>query len=92
MKQPSLFPSNPHAARFAVAVDGYAEKPGTGPVGETCGTCRHCAFKLAASGRRFYKCDLIIHGWGRTAATDIRIGSPACRRHEPGAPRRTGVV
>lgn len=93
MKQPSLFGTTlPPHARFTAPLDGYAEKPGTRPVGQSCGTCAHCAFRQARSGRRFYKCDLIIGGWTRDTATDIRLSSPACRRHEPGVPRRTGVL
>jgi hypothetical protein len=53
---------------------GYAWPPGSGPAGETCGSCRH----LVAHGRtrNYWKCGLVA--WTHGAATDIRKRSPAC--------------
>ncbi len=51
---------------------GYAAPPGTGPAGETCGTCA-----FINEGWRFRKCSIgrITSG----AATDILVSAPACR-------------
>jgi hypothetical protein len=60
---------------------GYADRPGTGPEGETCGSCRH---RTGAhnSRRDFPKCALTsrCHTSGRR--TDILVRSPACRKWE----------
>lgn len=59
--------------RRILAGDGYAAAPGTGPAGETCGTCEH--FRRSAAG--FHKCAearRISHGPG----TDVRVTAPAC--------------
>ena len=55
----------------------YAAAPGTGPVGETCKSCLHC-WSQRYSKRRIHKCYLLVDGWTFTAATDIRMSSPAC--------------
>ena len=52
---------------------GYRGRPGTGPAGETCGTCRH----LRRFGR-YSKCALMAHGWTHGLGTDILQKSPAC--------------
>jgi ribosomal protein L37AE/L43A len=60
---------------------GYASPPGTGPEGETCKTCAHShAVRLA---KTYWKCRRIEHRWTGGRATDILIGSPACRGWEP---------
>ncbi len=58
---------------------GFAAMPGTGPDGETCGSCAHCYF-VQPNVKRFYKCRLtkLTHG----AASDIKKRSPACARWE----------
>jgi hypothetical protein len=58
--------------------NGYYYFPGSGPEGETCGSCCHCVW--VGGARRYYKCDL-TH-FTRGPATDIRVRSPACRRWE----------
>lgn len=62
---------------------GYADLPGTGPEGETCGTCQHCA--AVHFRRSFYKCRLLVARWSRARSTDILVTSPACARFEPAA-------
>jgi len=52
---------------------GYAWPPGTGPSGETCGSCRH----IIRVQSRFPKCNLTK--WTNGAATDILVRSPACK-------------
>jgi hypothetical protein len=55
-------------------VKGYAARPGSGPVGETCRSCANAVSH--ETSRRYWKCALIkpTHGPG----TDIRLKSPAC--------------
>lgn len=54
---------------------GYAATPGTGPAGETCGSCRHC------QRGGYTKCALTRHT--SCEASDIRLIAPACLRWEP---------
>jgi ribosomal protein L37AE/L43A len=61
---------------------GYAAEPGTGPKGETCGTCKHHVVKRMAN--RYHKCALVAHLWTGGGATDIKVRSAACRHWEPG--------
>jgi len=56
---------------------GYYQPPGTGPAGETCGTCKHIA-----RGRRWAKCALSRGKWTSSRGTDILVKSPACRKWE----------
>ena len=62
-----------------VAREGWADKPGTGPEGETCGSCTYCeAFHYA---KRYYKCAARTgHHWKGGRATDIRPLDPACSK------------
>lgn len=57
--------------------NGYAWTPGTGPKGETCGTCLHLDGQ--SRGRTFYKCGLMRKDWTHGRGTDILKRSPACR-------------
>lgn len=59
---------------------GYAAAPGTGPVGETCKTCRHKTAQGGTAGR-YLKCELTPYTRG--PATDIKAGSPACSMWQP---------
>ena len=58
--------------------DGHAGTPGTGPSGETCGTCKYLACHRP-NKKRYYKCGIgnITHG----PATDIRLKDPACEHY-----------
>lgn len=58
---------------------GYSAPPGTGPVGQTCKTCRHCRRLHWNKRKNFYKCVLIAKRWTQSYGTDIRLRSPACR-------------
>jgi len=53
---------------------------GPGPEGVTCKDCIHFRYPLHRSGVRHWKCDLrkLTHG----AATDHRVGWPACGKYE----------
>ena len=57
---------------------GYASPPGTGPKGETCGTCQHIV-----RGRRYAKCALRRATWTHGYATDILVNADACEKWEP---------
>ncbi|MEW6304865.1 MAG: hypothetical protein AB1705_15425 [Verrucomicrobiota bacterium] len=56
---------------------GYAKPPGSGPAGETCGTCAH-AVKVRGGRRAYWKCAVIRHRWTHGPGTDIRLKTPAC--------------
>lgn len=58
--------------------NGYADRPGTGPAGETCKSCRHYHVREG----RYRKCLLMRSTWSASTATDIRAGSPACSKWE----------
>lgn len=57
---------------------GYAAPPGTGPTGETCGTCRHIAH--TGNAGKYKKCLLQRHRWTGGPGSDIRSKSAACSR------------
>ncbi len=60
---------------------GYAATPGTGPAGETCGSCAHEAIVVHA--KNYHKCDASQTKWTGGRATDILVRSPACAKWEP---------
>jgi hypothetical protein len=63
----------PDAKRKPTQRKGYRGRPGTGPAGETCGTCKHlCRFK------KYSKCGLMHRLWTNGLGTDILQKSPAC--------------
>jgi ribosomal protein L37AE/L43A len=55
---------------------GYADIPGTGPKGETCGTCAHHVIKRMAG--TYHKCYLCANIWTGGGATDIKVRAAAC--------------
>jgi hypothetical protein len=56
--------------------NGYADHPGTGPEGETCGTCAHRV--RVRKAKTYQKCDLV--NWTNGKATDIKVATPACSK------------
>lgn len=56
---------------------GYAAPPGTGPAGETCGSCQHLYRNRMA--KTYLKCSLMSAVWTGGAGTDILSKAPACR-------------
>ena len=56
---------------------GHAGIPGTGPEGETCGTCAHCA-RLNHAANAYHKCLLCRPRWTHGPGTDIRKRDAAC--------------
>jgi hypothetical protein len=59
---------------------GYAAPPGTGPSGETCGSCAY--IRHSGNAGRYKKCELQRFRWTHGPGSDIRSGSPACSRWE----------
>lgn len=59
---------------------GHAAPPGTGPVGETCGSCKHLYRKEMA--KTYLKCELSQATWTGGGGTDIRARDLACSKWE----------
>ena len=59
---------------------GYADTPGTGPDGETCGSCKHHSGVRYA--KFYHKCRLMEASWTGGPKTDIRVRSPECSKWE----------
>ena len=56
----------------------YAERPGTGPEGETCGSCEHLyRVRLANT---YLKCGLMRGKWTGGGGTDVKARAPACAK------------
>lgn len=60
---------------------GYAWGPGTGPEGETCGSCEH-SVRVRGGVRKFSKCELMRARWTHGPGSDILLKSPACKKWE----------
>lgn len=56
---------------------GHAGHPGSGPDGETCGSCQHYALSHHRGGT-YRKCGLVRANWSHGPGTDIRKRDPAC--------------
>jgi len=56
---------------------GHAWPPGTGPAGETCGSCKHLYRKHMA--KTYLKCALMMAKWTGGSGTDVRDRDEACR-------------
>lgn len=67
----------PQFGKHHIQQRGYAAKPGTGPKGETCGSCKHIR-----RGRRYRKCELTRACWTHSQRTDILARAPACAKWE----------
>ena len=52
----------------------HADRPGTGPKGETCVTCANLVCK--ETSKRYYKCGITQYTNG--PATDVRLKDAAC--------------
>src|SRR5690242_12154663 len=70
-------PHRDSRGRKATKKTGHYAKPGTGPVGETCGTCRHAVGKKLSS-KSVYKCGLARSIWTSGPGSDIRLKDAAC--------------
>lgn len=56
---------------------GYAAPPGSGPLGETCRTCKHYR-SVPYHNKRYRKCSL-TRPWTHGPGSDIKAKTPACR-------------
>ena len=70
-------------ARLKQKKTGHAWKPGTGPEGETCKSCRHYTIRMYAKAYR--KCGLMRDQWTGGPGTDIKASDPACKKWEGSA-------
>jgi hypothetical protein len=69
-------------ARLPVAREGWAARPGSGPEGETCGSCLHCDPRHFR--KTYYKCAARPGDhWKGGRKTDIRPLDPACEKWAP---------
>lgn len=67
---------------------GHAWPPGTGPAGETCGSCRH-RIRKETGNRTYQKCGLMERQWTRGPGTDIRAKDAACKFWEKKSDAKT---
>lgn len=72
---PEVRGRGPKGGKHYTAPAGYIRPPGTGPAGETCGSCTHMC---SAPSGRYRKCLLAKSIWTNGPRTDIRARSPAC--------------
>ena len=56
---------------------GHFAAPGTGPAGETCGTCKHLV-RIQLSSKAVHKCQLAHFNWTHGPGSDIRCKDAAC--------------
>lgn len=75
-----LLPDSALAARRLSRKRGHAAAPGTGPAGETCGSCEHLVRRQMA--KTYLKCGLVRALWTGAVRTDVRAGDAACRLWE----------
>ncbi|MFA5898015.1 MAG: hypothetical protein WC829_02760 [Hyphomicrobium sp.] len=74
-------------SRHATKAKGYAAAPGSGPKGETCGTCGHHYVRKMSN--LYHKCELTKGSGCR--ASDVLVKSPACWRWTP-RPQKDGIT
>ncbi|MBB2959907.1 hypothetical protein [Methylobacterium sp. R2-1] len=82
----ALTPSERRHLRGGTQAKGYAAMPGTGPKGETCGSCDHLVRKRLAKVYR--KCGLMERHWTGGKGTDVLTTAPACRNWKAPASRK----
>ena len=68
--------------RFPIARRGHYALPGSGPAGETCGSCVLLEMVAYAGGKRHPKCLKRRASWTRNNQTDIARNDPACHGWE----------
>ena len=77
MHDHALTPAERRRMKGGTRANGYAALPGSGPAGETCGSCEHLYRNRMA--KTYYKCSLMERGWTGGKATDVLVRAPACR-------------
>ena len=63
--------------RYKGRKNAHPYPPGTGPEGETCGTCAKCC-KIEYHDKIYYKCAYMKHAWTHGLGTDLRLKDEAC--------------
>lgn len=77
---PMLTPGQRKRLSTRTKKHGHAAPIGTGPEGETCGSCEHlCRNRLA---RTYFKCWLRSATWTGGYGTDVRVRDAACAKWE----------
>jgi hypothetical protein len=71
-------PASALSARRLSKKHGHAAVPGTGPAGETCGSCAN--LERLSMAKTYLKCGLMRAYWTGGEGTDVRAGDAACRR------------
>lgn len=66
--------------------NGYAAPPGTGPQGETCGSCKW--LYRNHQSKTYLKCEKNRPFWTGGPGSDIRAKAPACREWGADRPER----
>jgi hypothetical protein len=72
--------AHPDIGRKSPKPSGHAAQPGTGPKGETCGSCAWLYRKRL--GKTYRKCGLMEQHWTGGYGTDVRAKDPACSKWE----------
>lgn len=72
-----LFPASALRAS-TVPKRGHAARPGTGPEGETCGSCVH--LERRKMSKTYLKCGMTKATWTGGGASDVRAKDPACSK------------
>lgn len=78
--QPDLFDVGPREEERAQRTC-TPHRIGSGPAGETCGTCRH-AVRVSYHDSKYTKCELVKAYWTHGAGSDIKLRWAACRAWE----------
>lgn len=73
-------PERKNLKRKSTIPRGHIMPPGTGPAGETCGSCEHLFRNRMA--KTYLKCSLNEAKWTGGGATDVRAHDAACKRWE----------
>ena len=55
----------------------HPDRPGTGPQGEACSTCKH-----VRRVHRYFKCAVIVVNWTHGPGSDLCLSDKACSRWE----------
>jgi hypothetical protein len=77
---PMLTPAQRKQLAAKPGKKGHVMPSGTGPEGETCGSCRHL-FRNVMS-KTYLKCELNRAKWTGGAGTDVRAGDASCSKWE----------
>jgi len=65
---------------------GHVARPGSGPAGETCGSCEHLFRNKMA--KTYLKCELASAIWTGGRKSDVRAKDAACAKWSPTSPEQ----